>query len=387
VSQQREPREFREPAITAFAGATDHATRDAPHEIRIGKAAVSWETGDQGTVLAEVFTMTIGSETIELLPFKIWTQLDVHKWKARGLMPRTPTGLEITWDQLKVAGETVSPWDPDACDKVEKAINQWLALERQSLEINKEKSQVSVPQNASQPDQETIHFKVDLGNAGQPRLKCLEGDDTVKVVALNLQGLNALIDQGLMRKPKSLKVGAFHDWVEMDGELFRFKEGGQAVAALEKALNEKYSKAEDPNGPGDVEVSPNPASPTGFDIQFAATPKGLVENRKWHLNEETIQLLQDPERCRVLRKGITARLTPPDLVFKVKTAGGGEAYLEPGPSSLVSTVDDNGQPKTIDLSQGISLLNLNARELTVVFNHPAINRRAYLAQKENAEQR
>jgi hypothetical protein len=34
----------------------------------------------------------------------------------------------------------------------------------------------------------------------------------------------------------------------------------------------------------------------------------------------------------------------------------------------------------IDLSQPVSLLNLGAKELSAIFNHPAVNRRARLAQ-------
>ena len=87
------------------------------HDISIGKAVVTRETDG---VLAEVFTMTIGEETIQLLPFKNWSQLDSFKWRARGILPGTPAGLEIAWDHLKVAGETASPWDPEACGKLEK---------------------------------------------------------------------------------------------------------------------------------------------------------------------------------------------------------------------------------------------------------------------------
>ena len=354
---------------------------EPPQEIKIGKTAVSRE-GDAPGVLVEVFTMTLGAETIELLPLKNWMQLDIHKWRARGLLPRTPTGLEITWDKVKVAGEMVSPWDPDACSKLEKAFNECLAVEKRNREAAKEKAQAPLAQIATYErcDEEAVHFEVDMSNPELPKIKCLEGNETVKVVALNLQGINALIEQGFMRKPTSLKVGALHDWVELDSHLFRFKDSPNEANELQKVLNGRYLLAGDPDAAPDVVVFQNPASPTGFDIQFPATPQGLVENRKHHLNEETIHLLQDPERCRVLRKGITARLAAPDLVFKLKTAGGGERYLEAGPQNTASAEGEDGQTKRIDLSQPVSLLNLGVRELTAVFNHPAVNRRARMAE-------
>jgi hypothetical protein len=348
-------------------------------EIRIGKKVVP--KPDDG-VLVEIFTMTLGTETIELWPLKNWTQLDGFKWRARCILPRIPAGLEITWDHLKVAGETVSPWDPDACAKLEKAFNEWLALERKTVELATSKAQAATtPEPAAMPsDGGGVEFKLDLSNEAQPRLKCLEGNQVVKTVALNAAGLTALVEQGFMRKPNALKVGALHNWVELDGQLFRFKEVPQDAQALERVLNERYLALGTADAPRDVVVSANPASPSGFDLQFPASPLGVVENRKRHLNEETVQLLQDPERCRVLRTGITARFAPPDLVFKVKTTGGGERPLEPGHDSTVSAQGLDGQTKTIDLSRPVSLLNLGVAELNEIFNHPAVNRRAHLAQ-------
>ncbi|HWX21050.1 MAG TPA: hypothetical protein VN578_14210 [Candidatus Binatia bacterium] len=353
-------------------------------EIKIGKAVVPRPGDREGVragVVAEVFTMTLGAETIQLLPLKNWSQLDVFKWRARGILPRTPAGLEITLEHLKVAGETVSTWDSDACAKLEKAFNNWLALESESAELAKKKARTPKALDApAQPEVHTLRFQVQIGSAGRPRLRCLEGNETVKEVALNLQGFNAVIEQGLMRKPGALKVGALHDWVELDGELFRFQDGADGVRALEKALNERYVPAAEPGAPLDVAVFSNPASPTGFDIQFPATPHGLAETRRCHLNEESVELLQDPHRCRVLRKGTLARLSPPNLIFKRKTPDGGERYLAPRPENIVSAMSDDGQMKAIDLSRPVSLLNLGARELTAVLNHPAINRRARLAQ-------
>lgn len=351
--------------------------------IRISKTAIAREAAGPG-VLAEIFTMTVGAETIELRPYKNWIQLDSFKWRTRGILPRTPPGLEITWEHLKFADQTVSPWDPGACARLENALNEWLSHERQALEEAQAKAQSAPPGPAAAPDDEVVHFKIDFSNAQQPRVQCLEGNHAVKVVALNQQGLNALIELGLMRKPLTVKVGALHNWIELDGHVFHFKENPREAEELEKTLNEQYIAAGEPGSAGDVAIFPNPASPTGFDIQFPATPSGVVENRRRHLNEETVQLLQDPERCRVLRRGITAKLAPPDLIFKLKTPEGGECNLEPGPQSTVFVADDAGSGKRIELSQPVNLLGLGVPELTAVFNHPAINRRARLAAKSSA---
>lgn len=343
--------------------------------IHIGKTLVAGKAGQR-----EVFTMTLGNETIQLLPLKTWSQLDLFKWRVRGVLPGTPVGLEITLDYIKIACETVSTRDPDACDKLEKAFNEWLLLELRSIEMTKLKAHASkVEETANPPEEDELHYQLQTDNTGTPRLKCLEGKHTVKIVALNLPGLSALVEERLLRKPGTLKVGALHDWVELDGELFRFQEGTDWAARLEQVLNERYLPTAEPGQKPDVAVFRNPASPTGFDIQFPASPNGIVENRKYHLNEESVELLADPQKCRVLRKGVIAKLTPPTLIFKQKTPDGGERCLDSGRENLVRVLDPEGQPKEIDLSRPVDLLHLDARELTAVFNHPAINRHARLA--------
>ena len=360
------------------ANSVNQASANEPR-ILIGKAVVSAQPNAQ-VILAEVFTMTLGDETIQLLPLKTWSQLDIFKWRARGILPATPAGLEIALDHVKVAGETVSTWDPDGGVKLEKAFNDWLALEHRSLEELKQKAQSSKAESScTDTEEDWVHFRVEM-KAGQAHIRCLEGNKMVKDVGLNPIGFNALIEQKLMRRPQSLKVGAMHDWVELDGELFRVKEGGEGAAELEQALNERYSPRPEADGPPDVVVLPNPASPTGFDIQFPATPNGLVETRRQHLTQSAIELLQDPRRCRVLRKGTIAKLAPPNLIFKRETADGGERNLAPRPDNVVTVTNEDGRTKIIDLSQPVNLLEVDANELATVFNHPAVNRRARLAQ-------
>ena len=105
-------------------------------EITVGRTSVLTGSGEE----AEVFTMTLGGETIDLLPLRNWSQLDVYKWRARGKVPGTPAGLEITFDHVKVAGETVSTKDPEGTAKLRKLLNEWLALGRGTQELALQKA-------------------------------------------------------------------------------------------------------------------------------------------------------------------------------------------------------------------------------------------------------
>jgi hypothetical protein len=223
--------------------------------------------------------------------------------------------------------------------------------------------------------EELPHLRVEMDQAGHAWLTFLEGEQTVKHVALSQQAFQGLIEEGLLRQPRSLEVGALRNWVKLDGELFRFEGDPNGASGLEEALNERYVLPEESSGPN-VLVFANPASPTGFDLQFPASPLGFAENRRRHLNQETVGILQDPQKCRVLRKGRILVLAPPQLIFKRNQPGGSEAHLESGPPSQVLLADG----RVIDLSQPVDLLHVQAEDLAAVFNHPALNRQAVLAQ-------
>ena len=105
---------------------------------------------------------------------------------------------------------------------------------------------------------------------------------------------------------------------------------------------------------------------------------GMPDNHRHHFNEHSLELLQDADHCGLLRKEIIIKLMPPNLVFKQKTPDGGEQYLSWSPENTVSVTDEEGQQKSIQLSQPLNLLRLSAADLTAVFNHPAINRHAQL---------
>ena len=65
--------------MSALETQTQAPPQPAPREaITIGKTVVLTESGKE----AEIFTMTLGGETIDLLPLRNWSQLDVYKWGA-----------------------------------------------------------------------------------------------------------------------------------------------------------------------------------------------------------------------------------------------------------------------------------------------------------------
>ena len=199
------------------------------------------------------------------------------------------------------------------------------------------------------------------------------------MIGLNLPGLNSLVNQGLMHKPHAMQVGALHDWVELDGAFFSFEKGNNDAAKLEAVLNKRYLSTAALGQGKEVVVFPNAASATGFDIQFAAKVGGVIDHRRRPLNEESLGLLQDRERCGLLPKELVIKLSPPSLVFKVKTPDGGERYLDEGPENVVKVVNDEGEVKMVDLSRPVSYLRLTALDLTAVFNHPAINQHSQVS--------
>lgn len=342
-------------------------------DVAVGKTAVATGSGEA----AEVFTMAIGGETITLLPHRNWSQLDVYKWRARGKIPGTPAGLEITTDHVKVAGQSVSTRDPQGAARLQKVLNEWLAFERGNLTL----AQRRAPTKGLTREQETAgqaeglrpRFRVEVDQEGQVHIKCLKGRETLAMIGLNLPGFHSLVNQGLMHKPHAMKVGALHDWVELDGEFFSFEKGTNDAAKLETALNERYACAAEIGQGKEVVILPNAASSTGFDIQFAARVGGALDRRRRPLNDESLALLQDRDKCGLLPRELVIKLSPPNLIFKLKTPDGGERYLEEGPEQVVTITGEEGEVKLVDLSRPVNYLRLTALELTAVFNHPAIN--------------
>lgn len=347
--------------------------------IAVGKNRVLTERGDD----VEVFTMALGGETIDLLPLRNWSQLDVYKWRAQGKLPGTSAGLEITFDHVKVTGEAVLIKDPHGPVKLQKLLNDWLALERRAFELARQKAHAKPAAVEQEPavDQGSLipRFRVEVDKEGQVHIHCVQGKVILATIGLNLPGFVSLFNEGLMHKPNAMKVGALHDWLELDGEFFSFEKGNNDASKLEKALNDRYLSAASLGQGKDVVIFTNAASSTGFDIQFAAKVGGVTDSRRRPLNEETLELLQSPEKCGLLPKDLVIKLSRPNLIFKRKTPDGGERYLEEGPGSVVNVVRDEGEVTLVDLTKPVNYLRLSAVDLTAVFNHPTINQHSQAA--------
>jgi hypothetical protein len=367
------------PGYSTQAGLSAHGipAPDKVAELRVGKCLAFTAVAGAGTDL-EVFTLTLGSETIELLPLKNWHQLDHYKWTAQGKLPGEPAGLEVALDHVKITGGTVTLKDPAGCVKLEQLFNEWLGFERETVELARKKArpQPASPaqQAAAQPGAQPLRFHVEMDKRGQVHIHCMQGKETLASVGLSLAGINSLHQQGLMRKPHKLAAGALHDWVELDGELCSFEQGRNDAARLEQILNGRYLPDTSAARAKEVIIYLNPASSTGFDIQFPVTVGGVPDNHRHHLNDKSLESLQDAEHCGLLHKEIIVKLIPPSLVFKRKTPDGGEQYLARSPENTVVVTDEEGHEKTLQLSQPLNLMRLSPAELTAVFNHPAINR-------------
>jgi hypothetical protein len=355
----------------------DGPVRGRSAEISIGKTSTFSIAGGKAAKL-EVFTLTLGGETIELLPLKTWIQLDRYKWTIRGKLPAEPPGLEIALDHIKMAGETVGFNDPQGPEKLGRLFNDWLFFERETLELARKKAHPqpmwTAPNPSAQAPPPPLRFRVEVDKRGQVHVHCVQGKDTLASIGLSVAGFSSLFRQGLMRKPRTLVTGALHDWVEVDGVLYSFEKGGNDAAGLEQALNARYVPVSSSGPAKEVVIFVNAASSTGFDIQFPVMVGGVPDRHRHHLNEESLELLQDPEHCGLLNREVIIRLTPPSLVFKQKTPDGGEQHFPWRQENVVSFTDEEGHQTTIPLTQPLNLMQLSAAELTAVFNHPAINR-------------
>jgi hypothetical protein len=345
------------------------------HVITVSKTRLSAEGNGNP---AEIFTLTLGDETIQLLPLRNWGQLDVYKWRVQGKLPGTPAGLEVTFEHVKIGGETVGIGDPDGCTKLQNAFDEWLTLENNDLALARKalgsRPRSTTSSSSREGAQQSVQFRVASDKRGQVHIKCLRGAETLTSVGLTVQGFNGLFNQGLMRKPRTLVVGALHDWVELDGDLCSFEHGNDDTAKLEKLLNERYAPLTEFGAGKDILVFANAASPTGFDVQFSVTVGGVSENRRRTLNDAALELMQEPIRCGLLRPGLIIKRSPPTFIFKRKTPDGGEAYLEKTEENTVRVLGDDGRERQIALSQPVNYTRLSVVELMAVFNHPAVTR-------------
>jgi hypothetical protein len=140
--------------------------------------------------------------------------------------------------------------------------------------------------------------------------------------------------------------------IEINGRRFECTEIG--ARGLEEFLNTTCAPPLLSSDDNVIEVKENAASSTGFDVHFVTVHSGLRLDIKGHLNQDRLDLLQDPNKCDLMQPGILMRLSPPHLLIRRRRPDGGEERIP-------------GLPD-------ISYLHITAPELQRVLNHPLIRR-------------
>src|SRR5216117_3402698 len=176
---------------------------------------------------------------------------------------------------------------------------------------------------------------------------CLQGAERMET---SLRGLSTLVQNGVMLKPANLHIDQLQRGVEIDGVRFESSEAG--ARQLEETLNARYAPTLKVDQENAVEIRDNPASPTGFDINFVTIRVGARFDVKGHLTQDLLDILQNPTKSDLLQPGIVLRLSPPHLIVRRKRPDGGEERI----------------PEILD----VHYLRATAPQIQQFFNHPLI---------------
>jgi hypothetical protein len=297
---------------------------------------------------ARGFRLTLGDETITLDPGKPWVKADSYKWVTRGLI-EPPQSYHVLPDgTVEVNGEKITPEEPKAVERLEHEFNKRHAPGVEIGGFPAVKPSAPSP-TASAPPSDHVQFTVRLDHLGHLVVGCATRTERLES---GLRGLAALIQNGLMLRPESWHVDAMQRSVEIDGQRFECTEAG--ARSLQELLNTRYAPTLKNAGGRQVEITANPASATGFDIQFAMLQAGGRVAVKGHLAQDKLDILQDSAHCDLLKHGTLLKLSPPNLLIRRRRPDGGE---EPIP----------GLPD-------LAYRRATAAELQQLLNHPLIRR-------------
>lgn len=294
------------------------------------------------------FALVFERERVILDPVTSWAKTDQFKWVTRGIIEQ-PQSFHVHPDgTVEINGEKINPHDPEAVRKLEHEINKHHEAAPAARATTE-----AVPRKPSAPARpaDRVSFHVRLDHFGHLQIECFAGEEKTLT---GLRGLSSLIQNGLMLKPAQFHVDPMQRHLELDGTRFECNEEG--ARQLESALNARYApKLKDPSE-SPVEIRENSASPSGFDIRFVTIHAGARFEIKGHLDQEKLDLLQDPAKCNLLKPGILFRLVPPLLLVRRRRSDGGEERV----------------PEMPDLEY----LRASALELQQIFNHPLVRRGA-----------
>jgi hypothetical protein len=294
------------------------------------------------------FTLIRGNESITLEPGSTWAQTDQFKWVMRGCLEE-PHSYHVQPDgTVEMNGRRIRLLEPKAEEKLLAEITR-----RQAPTLSPSTAARSTGGpggNASGPTGTVrVRFKVRLDRLGHLMIDCVHGTEHLET---SLRGLQGLVHNGFMLPPKSLHIEPLQKHIEIDGAVFEADEGG--ARRLEETLNERYAAVLSAEREGAIEVKENEAAATGFDIHFSFVRAGARFDVRGHLDQERLELLNDPQHCDLLNPGIVIRLSPPLLVVRKRQPDGGEHPL----------------PQFPDLEYH----RTTANHLQRLFNHPLIRR-------------
>ncbi|MBI2948117.1 MAG: hypothetical protein HYY23_10740 [Verrucomicrobia bacterium] len=308
----------------------------------------------------KVFTLTLGTETVTLDPGKTWIKADVFKWVTRGLIEEPQSFHVLADGTVDVNGEKVGLLDPAGIARLEHEMNKRHAAPA-AFKAQAAASPRAAAAAAQAPRSDRVQFKVRVDHLGHLMVECRRGSDRGET---GLRGLPSLIQNGLMLKPKNLHVDPLLRAVEIDGT--RFECDGTGAQQLEQALNAHYAPKLQSEADSAVEIKENPAASTGFDIRFVTLRAGARFEIKGHLSQDNLDILQDPNRCELLKPGIVLRLSPPFLLIRHRRHDGSEERMPEFPD--------------------VQYRHIAAHQLQKLLNHPLIRRTTGTAALETASE-
>ncbi|MCZ7634891.1 MAG: hypothetical protein M5U12_01760 [Verrucomicrobia bacterium] len=295
------------------------------------------------------FTLTLGRETVSLDPGLPWIKADTYKWVTRGLIEQ-PQSFHVHADgTVEINGEKLSLDAPDATRRLETEINKHHDLPAPARTVPSQPAAVA-PTPAS-PVADHVVFRVKLDRFGHLAIDCHAGEEHTST---SLRGLPSLIHNGLMLPPAQFHVDPLQRHVEIDGARFECSEAGarELEAAPQRPLRPRLADSSETP----IEVRENPASPSGFDLRFVVTHAGARFEVKGHLDQEKLDILQDPAKSNLLKPGMLLRLVPPLLFVRRRRPDGGEERV----------------PELPDFDY----LRATAAQLKEFLNHPLLRRGA-----------
>jgi len=303
-------------------------------------------TRPRGNTGELIFVLSLDKERIALEPGTTWSHADRYKWVVRGLIEE-PQMLHVFPDgSIEINSENIPITDPAAIAKLEHQIN---------------KHHPPIGSHAATPASATVvkaaaptapdlrRFRVKLDHFGHLMIEWGHGIDREET---GLRGVASLITNGRIRKPEHYRVDPMQRSIEIDGVTYECNEAG--AKKLEAALNSYYAPRADERKAAAIEIKENLAASTGFDIHFRTTHAGVTHDIKGHLNQELLDVLQDPAKSDLIQPGIHLLLSPPNLLIRRRRP-------------------DMGEEKIPELPD-VNLLRLTSIQLQQIFNHPLVRR-------------